>query len=182
MIWTNLDALVALARRRAMRGIYDGRVSAANMDLMRVCAHNFEHPVRRDRAAMIILTRDSGHHTGGWWKNPDYELCWHLSLSQREPGSGRSAPTEKPFFAELADAFFGADTRLCWIEGPYSAEGRSRDVWHYRLFCNVAWQPILPRGEVYSRQFTELGWQSFSEIHGTPLSDVDAPFLTEGAG
>ena len=31
--------------------------------------------------------------------------------------------------------------------------------------CDEAWKPIMPRGEVYSTQFTERGWKSFSEIH-----------------
>ena len=39
------------------------------------------------------------------------------------------------------------------------------EVYHYRLFCDEGWQPIMPRGEVYSTQFTELGWKSFSELH-----------------
>lgn len=179
MIFTRLDALVPFARRRAMRGLYDGRVTEANMALMQVCAHRFEQRLR-DRAAMIIFTRDVGHHTAGWWKNPDYERCWHLSLSQRDPATGASVPTEKPFFQELAEAFFGEDARKIWVEGPYSPEGKSRDVWHYRLFCNEAWEPILPRGEVYSKQFTEIGWRSFSEVHGLELEQVGAPFLTEG--
>jgi hypothetical protein len=180
MIWSNLDALVAFARRRALRGLYDGRVSDNSMMLMQACSHHYEQRLH-DRAATILLTRDIGHHTAGWWKNPDYERCWHLSLSQRDPATWQTVPTEHPFFAALADAFFGRDARLTWLEGPYSPEGKMRDVWHYRLFCNEAWEPILPRGEVYSKAFTEIGWRSFSEIHGTPLADVDAPFLQEGA-
>jgi hypothetical protein len=34
------------------------------------------------------------------------------------------------------------------------------------VFCDERWQPILPRGEVYSREFTEKGWKSFSEMNG----------------
>ena len=30
---------------------------------------------------IIILTRDVGYHSSGWWKNPDYERCYHLSIS-----------------------------------------------------------------------------------------------------
>ena len=29
-----------------------------------------------------------------------------------------------------------------------------------------AWQPVFPRGEVYSKQFTEKSWKSYSELHG----------------
>jgi len=62
-------------------------------------------------------------------------------------------------------AKFCDDRRLLWIEPPYSPEGRRSDVHHYRLFCDEHWQPIKPRGEVYSTDFTEKGWKSFSELH-----------------
>lgn len=41
----------------------------------------------------------------------------------------------------------------------------NKGVYHYRLFCDEAWKPIMPRGEVYSTQFTERGWKSFSDLH-----------------
>jgi hypothetical protein len=40
-----------------------------------------------------------------------------------------------------------------------------------RLFCDAGWQPIKPRGEVYSRHLTEKGWRTFSEIHGPRAKD-----------
>ncbi len=83
---------------------------------------------------------------------------------------------------QLARAFSGADARLTWIEGPYSPEGRNRDVWHYRLFCDEGWAPFIPRGEVYSRDWTPAGWRSFSDIHGAPAKDQDAPFLLAAGG
>jgi len=63
------------------------------------------------------------------------------------------------------EVFYGDDCRYIWAEPPYSEEGRKSDIWHYRLFCDINWQPILPRGEVYSKDFTEKGWKSFSEIN-----------------
>lgn len=78
---------------------------------------------------------------------------------------------------DLATAFFGADARRCWIEGPYSPEGKYRDVWHYRLFCDPAWQPISPKGEVYTKEQTPADWRSFSEIHGYKPESDQAPFL-----
>lgn len=73
------------------------------------------------------------------------------------------------------EAFFGEHLRLAWAESPKSAIGRSRNVWHWRVFANEAWEPIFPRGEVYSKEFTELGWKSASEIFGRPepISTVD---------
>lgn len=180
MIFDSREALVSFARRRAMRGLYDGQMTEANQDLIRLCSHRY-HEIRNALGAVIIFTRDTGHHTGGWWKNPDYERCWHLSLSQRDPRTGETVPADMAFFQRLAEAFFEDDVRKTWLEGPYSPEGKATGVWHYRLFCDEAWNPILPRGEVYNTEFTEAGWKSFSEIHGIALEDVDAPFLTEGA-
>lgn len=118
-------------------------------------------------------TRDIGHHTGGWWKNPDYERCWHLSMAQRDPMTGSPVPKQAAFYQELAEAFFGGDAKLTWLEGPYTPEGKALDVWHYRLFCDEGWQPIKPRGEVYSKEFTEAGWHSFSDIHGAKVEAVE---------
>lgn len=107
--------------------------------------------------ATIVFTRDTGYHSSGWWKNPDYERCWHLSISFR-------GGNEKKALREIVHNLFSPYQRLIWVEPPYSKEGKSVDVWHYRLFCDENWQPIMPKGEVYSTQFTEHGWKSFSEL------------------
>lgn len=179
MIFDNLDALVPFARARAQIGVYDGRGTLANQRLIAYCTHHYRN-LREGRSASVIYTRDMGHHSGGWWKNPDYEYCLHLSLANADPETGAPAPRDEKFFEQIAVAFFGDDARKAWIEGPYSPEGRAKDVWHYRVFCDQGWSPILPRGEVYARELTEAGWRSFSEIHGTDEAEVDAPFLKEG--
>lgn len=123
---------------------------------------------------MLIYTRDVGMHTGGWLRNPDYERCSHLSLSFYEPlGSGQLIHTysqtprgkDQQLTNELIDLFFGDWKRYLWAEPPMSKHGKSLEVWHYRLFCDEQWRPLLPRGEVYSNEFTEIGWKSFSELH-----------------
>lgn len=108
--------------------------------------------------AIVIMTRDVGYHTCGWWKNPDYERCYHVSISY--PGGTNFKKTEW-----LLNMLFGESRRMMWCEPPYSSEGKKNEVYHYRLFCDENWKPIMPRGEVYTREFTELGWKSFSEIH-----------------
>jgi hypothetical protein len=74
-------------------------------------------------------------------------------------------------------AFFGDDARYTWLESAKSDAGKRRGVEHFRLFCDATWKPILPRGEVYSTEFTELGWRSASQVleeDGTQiLSTVD---------
>jgi hypothetical protein len=152
----------------------------------------------------VMFTRDEGHHTSGWLKNPEYERCWHLSLSVAgplprldarvvaDPNAGRLVgPDLKPLVGlpvqqpELdrdleeawVDAFFADDKRYVWRESAKSQVGREKAVWHYRVFADEQWVPLVPRGEVYSTEFTEAGWQSWSELHaaGGPVveSTVD---------
>lgn len=113
---------------------------------------------------VVMFTRDAGHHACGWWKNPDYERCYHLSLSFFDPVIRCRLPRNKGQTALWLDAFYGHHRQWLWCEPPYSPEGKAADVWHYRLFCNPAWEPSRPRGEVYSRKFTELGWKSWSDV------------------
>lgn len=105
----------------------------------------------------MIFTRDVGYHSGGWWKNPMYERCWHLSISYRD--------TTKATINKIINNLFGEYKKLIWVESPYTETGKKLNVWHYRVFCDENWVPILPKGEVYSTQFTELGWKSFSELN-----------------
>lgn len=112
-------------------------------------------------------TRDIGHHSSGWWKNPDYERCRHLSLSFFDPEVGLvsgSMPRDKKLTAKIIDRVFGPDKRYLWSEPPYSPQGKAADIWHYRLFCDPAWEPILPRSEVYGRELIEEGWKSWSDV------------------
>lgn len=88
----------------------------------------------RPSGSQLIYSRDVGHHTSGWFKNPDYERCRHLSIS------------------------------YLWTEPPFTEQGKRDGVWHFRVFCDQGWQPLMPRGEVYSRELTERGWRSFSEV------------------
>lgn len=108
---------------------------------------------------ICIFTRDTGYHSSGWWKNPMYERCYHLSISF--PGG-----IDKNGLGKIIDGLFGTNKNWIWTEPPYSEDGKRLGVWHYRLFCDEFWQPIIPRGEVYSTQFTERGWKSFSELKG----------------
>ena len=173
--FTSLPTLVALAQLRSLNGLYSGQVNDRNRRLIGLCSHVLM--IDRERYATVIYTRDAGHHSGGWWKNPAYERCLHLSLGYRLRLDGSTAPHDRRRSEILARAFFGDAARLAWIEGPASDDGRARDVWHYRVFCDPSWSPILPHGEIYSREDTPSGWQSFSDLHSPRLNTVDAPFL-----
>jgi hypothetical protein len=111
----------------------------------------------------LILTRDVNHHLSGWWKNPDYERCWHLSLAFYNRDFSRR-PKNVKLTEKWLDLIFGKYKRLIWTEPPCSKTGIKNDSWHYRLFCDEHWQPIIPRGEVYTKKYTEPGWLSYSEL------------------
>jgi hypothetical protein len=150
---------------------YDGRNTDANQLLLQMCSHY--HPAT---FANMIFSRDAGMHSSGWWKNPDYERCYHLSISFAAVSAIIGAPpTRLPHNAREAvrwcEALFGDDKRYLWIEGPFSEHGHAYDVWHYRLFCDPAWNPIKPRGEVYSRDWTPAEWRSWSDVHGVENGD-----------
>lgn len=113
----------------------------------------------------MMLTRDAGMHSEGWFKNPEYDRCFHCSLSYYHLDK-TPADQQRDISRELTALLFGENQRLLWIEGPFSKMGKKLDVYHYRLMCDANWQPIQPRKEVYSTEFTEKGWRSFSEIHG----------------
>ncbi len=121
--------------------------------------------------SQLIFTRDTGHHSSGWFKNPDYERCYHLSISFAAVTDWLSRKTEMiPFEQVLAGAWVmrvypPAYHRTIWEESAKLPQAIAVGIRHYRAFCNEAWQPIVPRGEVYSTELTELGWRSWSAQH-----------------
>lgn len=120
--------------------------------------------VSSELGLMLIYTRDTGYHSSGWWKNPDYERCFHLSLSFHDPQTKSPAPRDAKITEILIDKIFGRNKSLIWSEPPHSPNGKALDVWHYRLFCDPHWRAIKPRGEVYNTELTEAGWKSFSDV------------------
>lgn len=113
----------------------------------------------------IIFTRDAGHHACGWFRNPDYERCYHLSLSFHGLMTNEPAPYSHREASKWIRMFFDPTPELVWSEPPYSPDGKRLEVWHHRLFMDHSWRhPVFPRREVYSTEFTELGWKSFSEL------------------
>jgi len=155
--------IVAMMKLAALSGTYGGLLSSAED---RAYMSRCRQLVRREGVA-LILTRDIGYHTSGWWKNPDFERCVHLSVSFFDPLTLQPAGFRRDDAAAWARLFFGDDMRKTWVEPPYTAEGKLRGVHHYRLFYDEHWESaIKPRGEVYSKELTEKGWKSFSELHG----------------
>jgi hypothetical protein len=163
---TVADVLMARATRQVFRGT-DTRVDRLVIDTSTA----YHTP----SGTKLIFSRDVGHHSSGWFKNPDFERCFHLSLSFYDPMTGISAPKNQTLTDEWIILFFGDHRRWIWCEPPAFSEGRTNDVWHYRLFADEHWQPIRPRGEVYSRELTSTGWLSYSELQaGLARGDQNA--------
>ena len=166
-----LETIVKFHVEQACKGTFDGRRINAYFQYCRM-VHHF-------RGITIAFTRDVGYHTSGWWKNPDFERCYHLSISFFDPATLTPIPFEESIAKRIAKAFYTKYTKWVWVESPYSDEGKKLGVWHYRLFCDEHWQPILPRGEVYSRELTEAGWKSFSDVQDEIAKTGENPNLKD---
>lgn len=153
------DAIARDMRRQAKRNVYRGTSDLTDQATIARCR-------RIEAGTTLIFTRDEGHHACGWWKNPEYERCYHLSMSAAP--SAIWTPDTPDLDPELEQAwlkaFFKDKLNMLWFEPPYSALGKAHNVKHWRLFVDPAWQPIIPRGEVYTKEFTEAGWKSYSEV------------------
>lgn len=162
------DVASRMTRRAHQAGVFNGHNTPLNMAAMERCRYtSYETRTR------LIFTRDGNHHASGWWKNPEYERCFHLSLSPAPalviiPGALTELNT-KTRDAWLK-AFYGEHVNKVWAESPYSPEGKKHNVWHYRVFCDEHWQPIIPRKEVYSKEFTPAGWMSYSDLVASELA------------
>lgn len=123
----------------------------------------------------MTLSRDKMHHSVGWWRNAEYEYCWHLSLAAKsvplpcDQHEWSEAPWEDLPRAEVrfwaAVIFEGVDN-LLWSEpggtDPRLTNEEARErakMWHFRMFLDpesidervLPWtgMPFIPNGEVY---------------------------------
>jgi len=157
-----MAAVAQQMRAVAATGVMRGRLTLDVRRYIRKCTR-----VHSITGTNLIFTRDTEHHTSGWMRNPQFERCLHLSLSPSQspifvPGMVRDL--DKITRALWLRAFFGDDLKCAWAESPKTREGIAASVWHWRVFCDKAWNPILPIGEVYSSELTEKGWRSASQV------------------
>lgn len=156
----SIENIAAYLKRQAMFDLYDGIPDQRSRSYLYKCT-----AAHLPGWTCAILTRDIGHHSSGWWKNPDYERCWHLSLSFRDPANGALRTRDKELTQQWIEAVFGETKNLIWAEPPTYPEGKKNDTWHYRVFWSEGWKaPLLPRGEVYTREFTPANWLSYSDL------------------
>lgn len=171
--WTR-ENVAGCLKRQAATGEYNGVLTLNKRLYIDNCKAAYEPD-----GVIMIFTRDTGHHTSGWWKNPDYERCLHLSLSFRDPKTGQPVERDKKLSSLWVEEFFGATKNLIWVEPPFSPEGKRADVWHYRVFYAPGWvASILPRKEVYSKDWTPAGWLSYSDVLNLEKEQVDT-FLNQ---
>jgi hypothetical protein len=163
----DFPTIATAQRMMAMRKPYTGH--GENLDSLRF----YIAPLK----ALCLFSLDTGYHTSGWWKNPDYETCWHLSVSYQDMDSGDVGPQDIKTSWRIVRAFYETHYKWVWTEPPFSKDGKKYDVWHYRLFIDKATGlAIFPREEVYSRELTEKGWKSFSEVQAL-LHEVETSVI-----
>lgn len=158
--------LVRAMAAKAMRGWYHG-----TLETLAAYGATEDIPSRTNPEEVwvrLLLTRDRMHHSVGWWRNAEYEYCWHLSISARPAVSARLAriglaesvgyvdldrPEEtywgRLFFAEHAGKVWhepgGTDPRLTRAEAH-----RHSSISHLRLFLDPeTFEPFIPTGEIY---------------------------------
>ena len=123
---------------------------------------------------MLLYTRESGYHSGGWWKNPAYERCYHLSISFRDTLTLQPCGFNKKLARLWCEHIFRDMNRFTWYESPVSDKGKYLGVHHWRVFCDPAWKPIIPPKEVYSRDNTPSDYKTTSEISNLRASAQSA--------
>jgi hypothetical protein len=164
------EGLAARMRSKAREGWYIGDEATLEAFGAREVVDSIQEP---ELVVSLLLSRDRMHHSVGWWRNAEYEYCWHLSISsidrllyaalQRETNlsNRRVIPTyeEVPradvrYWAQL---IFGENVTKLWNEPGgtdprLTAAERRRNalIWHLRLFLDPeTFEPFVPTGEVY---------------------------------
>lgn len=146
--------LVRRMTRKAERGWYTG-----DMKSLRRYAAFAEPPgaLNPELTIKLQLSKDRMHHSVGWWRNAEYEYCWHLSISAWE--SEGKAPVPIPAEEERywTHAFFPVHFNKVWHE-PGGTDPRltpeeklrNRHIIHQRVFLDPeSFEPFVPQGEVY---------------------------------
>lgn len=148
-------------RAKARRGWVDGTLAT----LERFQAKRWVTAITAPELTVcLLLTRDRMHHGSGWWRNAEYEYCWHLSLSardrlaiaaQQDTGYEDLPRAEVEYWARLV---FEENARMLWHE-PGGGDPRltpdeqrtNAAIWHLRLFLDPdTMEPFMPTGEVYT--------------------------------
>ncbi len=104
--YTPIFLMVSEMRRRARHGLYSGTGTPENMKLIRHCTGEY---ILDETQCIMIFTRDEGMHSLGMFKNPDYERCFHLSLSFRSNLTGEPIAKDNVLTNLLVGGFFSSE-------------------------------------------------------------------------
>lgn len=161
--------LAGRMRLFALRGWYIGDPESLVEYGARAAVQGVTEP---ELTVSLLLSRDRMHHSVGWWRNAEYEYCWHLSIAAKacspDDEAWEAASYEKVPHDEVrywAFAHFGDELRMSWTEPggtdprltPEHAR-RHATMWHIRLFLHPEildpkgqpFHPFMPKGEVYT--------------------------------
>lgn len=165
--------LAGRMRRKALAGWYVGDERSLELFGARHLTGGATDP---ELLISLLLSRDKMHHSVGWWRNAEYEYCWHLSVSAKpieELGPHPDIPLwgVTPYAqvprAEIRywiHAFFPVDFDKVWMEPGGTDPRLTREearahatMWHARLFLHPTildprgepFHPFIPQGEVY---------------------------------
>jgi hypothetical protein len=122
----DFNSIAKRMRYRARGGEFRGGSSDADQRYIKKCS-------TRAGRTTLIFTRDVGNYSCGWLAEPAHERCLHLSISCDDR-------IERDAWLR---AFFGDEVEALWGEGSVSALGQQKDVWHWRLFCDEGWSPVI---------------------------------------
>lgn len=162
--------LVSAMRHEALDGWYTGTPETARMHIARAITTGAVEP---ELTVSLSFSRDRMHHSVGWWRNAEYEYCWHLSVAAKVvDGASQEAWSDATFEPFPHDelrywvaAFYGKDIDKTWTEpggtDPRLTPAERRvhaTMWHVRLFLHPEmlspagepFYPFIPKGEVYT--------------------------------
>jgi hypothetical protein len=147
-------------RARARRGWYLGDMETLQRFAVREVVRCVTEP---ELTISLLVSRDKMHHSVGWWRNAEYEYCWHVSLSTREADQAMAkVPDDEVRY--WAHAFFPEDYDKIWTEPggtdprlTLEEKRRHATMWHLRVFLEPQlldsrgepFHPFIPKGEVY---------------------------------
>lgn len=121
-------------KKIAASGINNGSI---NSDLYRaLCSHYFAYS-----GMLMALTRDD--ITMLQLKDTEYVRCYHAAISFCENKIGNFVPFKHKQAWHFFKSLFPNDYEKVWIEPPVSKDGHRLDIFHYRIFCDPQWQPII---------------------------------------
>jgi hypothetical protein len=165
------DMAIARAMRfKARRGWYTGDEASLQAFGARQITPAATEP---ELTMSLTLSRDRMHHSVGWWRNAEYEYCWHLSVAAKAvpfpPSQTMWASVDFDWIPRdevryWSHAIFGEHVDKLWFEPGGTDPRLTRQealthakFWHMRLFLDPELLdargephvPFIPAGEVY---------------------------------